>query len=284
MNILKGFIVLLLLLFLTQCGFFNDKTDEKPLAKVQNEYLYLSDIKDIVPFNMDPQDSISFVKNYVNNWVQNKLILNTAESNLKPEQKDFEKQLTDYRNSLIIYTYENELVRQKLDTIVSEEDISKYYEENSQNFLLKDNIVKVIYVKTPLRTPNLNKIKSLYVSDDEEDLVSLRDICEREAVNYFMEDAWLVFSDLLREIPIKTYNEEVFLRSNQHITMQDSLYNYFLNIKGYKIKESISPLSLEIENIRNIIINKRKIELIKKTHSEIFKDALEKGSFEIFMD
>jgi len=281
---LKKLIFLAIAGFLWQsCHFFSKKKDEQALARVHNEYLYMSDIQVIIPYELDKEDSLQFLKNYVNSWINNKLILYTAEKNLTSEQKKFDKQLQDYKNSLIIYTYETELVKQNLDTIVSEEDISHYYNSNPQDFLLKDNIVKVIYVKTPLKTTNLKKIQKLYKSEDEEELLQLRDICEREAVNYFIEDAWLIFGDITKEIPIKTYNEEDFLRRNKHIEMQDSLYHYFLNIKGYKIKETLSPLSLEKENIRTIIINKRKIELINKIHSEIFNNALKNGYFENFI-
>ncbi|OQA01603.1 MAG: hypothetical protein BWY70_00317 [Bacteroidetes bacterium ADurb.Bin408] len=257
--------------------------NEKPLARVYNDYLYLSDIKDIFTTVSSPQDSIAFLKNYVNNWVRNRLVLHTAEKNLKPEQKDFEKQLEEYRNSLIIYTYETELVKQKLNVEVTDTAIEKYYNDHKENFLLKDNIVKVTYVKTPKKTTNLARIKSLYKSDDDEDLYKLKELCDREAVNYFLDDVWLVFNDLTKEIPIKTYNQEEFLKNNRFIEMQDSLYNYFLNIRAFKIKESVSPLSMEKEKIRSIIINTQKIELIKKNQDEIYNDAVERNRFEIYI-
>jgi len=257
--------------------------EEEPLARVYNDYLYPSDVKDIFNSENSKEDSLAFLKNYVNNWVRNRLVLKTAEKNLKPEQKDFEKQLEEYRNSLIIYTYETELVKQKLNVEVTDAAIEKYYNEHTENFLLKDNIVKVTYVKTPRKTTNLARIKTLYKSDDEEDLYKLKELCDREAVNYFLDDVWLVFNDLTKEIPIKTYNQEEFLRSNRFIEMSDSLYNYFLNIRAFKIKESVSPLSMEKENIRNIIINTQKLELIKKNQDEIYNDAVESNKFEIFI-
>ena len=276
-------IIIVTILFLIQsCGFFGSEKKEKPLAKVYDEYLYPSDLKDIFPNKMSKVDSIAFLKNYVNNWVHNRLVLKTAEKNLTDDQKNFDKQLTEYRNSLIIYTYESELIRQKLNMEITDEAITNYYNKNTQNFLLKDNIVKVVYVKTPLKTTNLNKIKNLYKSEDEEDIQKLKDICEREAVNYFLDDVWLIFTDLTKEIPIKTYNQEEFLKNNRFIEMKDSLYNYFLNIKAYKIKESVSPLSMERENIKNILINTQKIELIKKNQDDIFNNAVKKNYFEIY--
>ncbi len=270
-------------LLLVQCNFFNDDGKEKPLARVYNDYLYVSDIQELFKGDITEEDSIVLLKNYINNWIRQKLLLKIAEKNLSPEQKNFDKQLAEYRNSLIIYTYETELVRQKLNIDVTEQAIEKYYTENKENFLLKDNIVKVTYVKTPKKTTNLNRIKTLYKSDDDEEIFKLKELCDREAVNYFIDDVWLVFNDLTKEIPIKTYNQEEFLKNNRFIEMQDSLYNYFLNIRAYKIKETVSPLSMEKENIKNILINTQKLELIKKNQDEIFNDAVKKNNFEIYI-
>jgi len=271
------------LFLLVHCNFFKDDDKEKPLARCYNDYLYASQIEDLFKGDITPEDSILLLKNYINNWVRQKVLLYVAEKNLNDEQKNFEKQLTEYRNSLIIYTYETEFIRQKLSIDITDEAIEKYYNDNKENFLLKDNIVKVTYVKTPKKTTNINRIKSLYKSEDDEELFKLKELCDREAVNYFIDDVWLVFNDLTKEIPIKTYNQEEFLKNNRFIEMQDSLYNYFLHIRAYKIKESVSPLSMERENIKNILINTQKLELIKKNQDDIFNDALKKNNFEIYI-
>ena len=275
-------LIIVLPLFFQQCNYFKSDKKEKPLARVYDEYLYSSDLKSLFPKKTSKADSIAFLNNYINSWVHNRLELKTAEKNLTANQKDFEKQLTEYRNSLIIYTYESELIRQKLSENITDDAITNYYNKNKANFLLKDNIVKVIYVKTPLKTASINKIKTLYKSEKDDDIFKLKEICDKEAVNFFLDDVWLVFNDLIKEIPIKTYNQEEFLKSNHYVEMKDSLYNYFLNIRGYKIKESVSPLSMEKENIKNILINTQKIELIKKNQDEIFSDAVKKNNFEIY--
>jgi len=270
------------MMLFSQCGYFKSDKKEKPLARVYDDYLYLSDIKSLFPKKTSKADSIAFLNNYINTWVHNRLELKTAEKNLTASQKDFDKQLQEYKNSLIIYTYESELIRQKLNENITDEAITNYYNKNKENFLLKDNIVKVTYVKTRQKAASINKIKSLYKSEKEDDLFKLKELCDKDAVNYFLDDVWLVFNDLMREIPIKTYNQEEFLKNNRFVEMKDSLYNYFLNIRGYKIKESVSPLSMEKENIKNILINTQKIELIKKTQDEIFSDAVKKNNFEIY--
>lgn len=267
---------------LASCG-YSDKQSEGVVAKVFDQYLYKSDIIGIVPDGTSKKDSISIVKNYINNWIKQKLVLQTAENNLSSSQQNFEKQLESYKNSLIIFAYEKELIKQKLDTTVTDEEVTTYYNKNSKDFLLKDNIVKVWYVKMLLNSANKATVRQLYRLDDATSKKTLDDYCKKYAVNYFLEDStWLYFSDLLKEIPVKTYSQEDYLKYNRYIEMDDSTYTYFLNIKDFQIKESVSPLSFEKEDVRKIILNKRKIDLIEEIEESIFNDALKNEDFEIY--
>ena len=196
---------------------------------------------------------------------------------------DFTQQLDNYRNSLIIYAYENELVKQKLDTLVSDEEVENYYSANQQNFLLKDNIVQVQYVKLPLKSAHIKQFKKLLDTDNSAEKTKLSEECEKYAADYFLDDQnWLLFNDLLKQIPVKTYNQEEFLKNHRDLEYQDSLYTYLVRFHDFKIKESISPLSFEKEREKSIILNKRKIDLIRKMHTDIYEKALKNADFEIF--
>ncbi len=279
---MKYLLLILLSVYFISCG-ISGKKDKGIVAKVYDEYLYKTDLIGLVPSRTSSKDSISIVKKYINNWIKQKLVIHNAESNLTSKQKDFEKQLDDYRNSLIVFAYEKELVRQKLDTTVTEEDVKTYYEKNKNNFLLKDNIVKVWYVKMPVKSPYSAAIQNLYKSDSPQSRQTLEGYCKKYAVNSYLEDStWLYFNDLLKEIPIKTYNQEDYLKYHRYIEMDDSLYSYFVNIKGFQVKESVSPLNFEKDNIRQIILNKRKLKLIEDMQNEIFKDALKNNDFAIY--
>lgn len=122
------------------------------LARVDDDYLFESDIKGIVTPGTLPKDSLVITRSFIENWVRQRLILQQAEKNLTSTQLDFTKQLDNYKNSLTIYEYENALVRQNLDTLITDEETQNYYDANQQNFLLKDNIVQIQYVKLPLKS------------------------------------------------------------------------------------------------------------------------------------
>ncbi len=256
---------------------------EKPIARVFEKKLYSEDIKLILPKNSNPKDSEIFVKSYIQQWITNELILHQAESNLSNDDKDIQKEIEEYRKNLLVYRYETELVHQKLDTAVSEQDIEAYYKEHEQNFMLKDNIVKVTYVKINKKVPNVDKVKKWYTSKDTKDQESLKKYCIQYADNFFLDDnTWLLLDDVMKEIPLRDYNPELLLKTSRQIELSDTLFNYYLNIKEFKIKNNPSPLSFEKENIRHIIINKRKLSLIEQMKQSIFSQAKENNNFEVY--
>jgi hypothetical protein len=237
----------------------------------------------LVPAGTMPKDSIAISKGFIDNWVRQQLLLNQARKNLTKSQLDFSKQLENYNNSLVIYEYENALLRQNLDTLITEEELQIYYDLNQQNFLLKENIVQFQYVKLPLKTPNARQFQKLLNSGNQEDQTKLSELCEKQAADYFLDDQnWLLFSDLLKQIPIKTYNQEDFLKNHREFEFEDSTFQYLVRFRDFKIKESVSPYSFEKQRLRDIILNKRKIDLLNKMHEDIYSNALKKNDIELY--
>jgi hypothetical protein len=276
-------ILILSLIILTSCSYFFKKKTERVLAKAYGEYLYESDLMGVIPKGTAPGDSVNLARSFIDTWVRQKLIIHQAENNLNSQQMDFSDQMENYKNSLIIFEYENELVKQKLDTVISNEEIESYYAANQQNFLLKDNIVLMQYVKLPLNSANSKQIKKLLSSDNSEDKTRLSEMSEKLAADYFLDDQnWLLFTNVMNQIPIKTYNQEEFLKNHREVEVQDSAYSYLVRFKDFKIKESVSPISFEKDRIKNVILNKRKIDLINKMHQDVYDKALKGNDFEIF--
>ena len=262
----------------------NKKPNGTVIARVYDNYLTKEDVVNIVPKGTKAADSLILMKKYISHWESEALLLHQAELKLNDEQKNVSKQLKDYRNSLITYTYEKELVSQQLDTSISRQEIETYYNQHKNNFELKDNIIKVVYIKVNKKSPHLDKLRVWYKSEDKRDKSALENYCRQYAENFYLdENAWLLFDDLLKEIPIQaTYNKEAFLQNNRFVEVADQYNLYFVNIKGFQIKNSISPLSFETENIRNIILNKRKLALIIKMKEEVEREARTNHEIEIF--
>ncbi len=255
----------------------------KVIATVYGYNLYEIDLASAIPAGLTSEDSTRRAENFINSWVREMLLLSKAENNLPANDPEMEKKLRDYKNSLIIYAYETELVQQKLDTVVSDVEIETYYNDHANDFQLRDNIVKVIYVKVDNKAPNMPKLKTLVKSEKPADREELDKYCRQYATNYYLDDnSWLLFDDLLKEVPIQTYNRELFLQNNRFVEVADSSHTYYLNIKGFMTRNSQSPLSFEKENIRSIIINQRKLELVDKMHDDLYNEAVENNSIKIY--
>lgn len=174
---LKQLIVLfLLVLQLSACNYFRRDENEgrDAVARAFDYFLYPEDIQGLVPAGASREDSVTIIKNYIDNWFRQKAVLRKAERNLADEKKNVEKKLEEYRNSLLTYQYETELIRQKLDTVISEEEIAAFYKNNPDNFELKDNIIKVIYLRLNKKSPKLNKVKEWYKSNSKRQTITGR--------------------------------------------------------------------------------------------------------------
>ncbi|HRH66407.1 MAG TPA: hypothetical protein PLU53_08925 [Bacteroidia bacterium] len=283
---LSNKLLIFILLVSSSCSFFRkskEDTGKDAVARVFGNYLYPDDLAGVVPKGASRQDSINITKSFVENWIRQQAVLQKAEDNLDEEKKNVEKKLEDYRKTLITYAYETELIAQKLDTVVSDKEIEEYYKTNQNNFELKDNIIKVIYLKLNKKSPKMDKVRNWYRSNSVKDRDALTEYCHQYAVNYFLDDqTWLLFDDLLKEIPIKTYDKEQFLQNNRNIEIEDSMHVYLVSIKGFMIKNSNSPLSFEKNNIRSLIINQRKLKLIEQLEQKAYEDARKSGDVEVY--
>ena len=263
----------------------NSEPGEKkiPVAQVYDKYLYYTDIQNIIPSNIGREDSLELAQSYINTWVKNQLILKKAELNLTPEQLDIDKQIDAYRSSLLIYKYEDQMVRERLDTIVKDAEIEKYYNEYTSNFILDENLVKILYLKIPKSAPNIENVKVWYKSQDKEYIKKLDSYCYNYASKYdYFDDNWVSFSQIKKELPKKIDNEDELIRNNKYIEQNDEDFYYFAYIKEFKLAGSVAPLVYVKSRIKDIIINKRKIQFLANLENEIFNDAQDHGQFKIF--
>ncbi|HFB61906.1 MAG TPA: hypothetical protein ENJ69_02870, partial [Bacteroidetes bacterium] len=200
-------------------------TGDAPLARVGDTYLYVNDLKGLIPQGASPRDSLLFCQSYINKWVHTQLLLQQAEKNLPEEKLDFKKRLEEYRNALIIYQYETEYVRQNMDTVVTEKEINDYYNSHLKDFQLKENIVKVIYAILDRKredAPQLEKtFWKIFHLPDSVLLDSLENFAPVMAENFSTDtNTWIPFNRLLKVIPIETYNQSLYLKNHRIIKLK----------------------------------------------------------------
>lgn len=273
---IKSIYIILAILVFSSCQFLQKtfSSKEKPVARVYSEYLFPSDLEGVVPKGTSSADSVLLVQSYIENWIRQTVILKQATDNVELNQDELEKQLETYRQSLIIYSYEQQLIAQNLDTTVSNAQIKKYYEENKDNFELKKSIVKATYAKIPKNALRIENAKRWFNSSKPKDRNELETYCMQFSANYSLTDtSWLFMDELSMIIPLDRFSESSILQKNNYINFSDLEFVYLVKIKDFMYKEDLSPLEFETDNIKNIIINKRKIELIDKMENQVYQKA-----------
>ena len=232
---------------------------------------------------MNQDDSTIIADDYIKKWIKQELLIQKANENLTPEQKDVAKELMEYRNSLIIYKYKNELIKQRMDTTVTENQIEKYYSEHPDNFNLNTDIVKAIFVKIPNEVANPNQIKSLIENTSDEGLEELREYCLQYAKGFdiFM-DKWVDFEMIKKNLPPVLNDAERLLTGKKQIESKDSIYYYLVSIQDYKLKNELAPIEYVRENIKNLILNRRKIEFLKQMEDNVYKEGIRQNRFKIY--
>jgi len=255
-----------------------------PVARVKDSYLYKDDLAGIVLPGTAPQDSALRIESYIDSWIRKQLLIHEAARKIDINEAEIERKILDYRYSIIAYEYQTYYIKTHLDTAVSQTEIQNYYKNNIDNFILKQNIVQATFIKVPKTAPNTDKIRSLVLSTHLKDREELKSYCLSFSSAYHLSDStWIIFDDLVRNSPIgEIPNKIEFLKSNPYYQTADDNYLYFLKVDRYKISDNISPLEFVRDDIKNIILNKRKVLLAKRLEDEVFNHAENEKVFEIY--
>jgi hypothetical protein len=283
MNQIRNISFALTIVFLSGCSEKSDVSRRVQVAKVFDTYLYLDDLTGLIPAGLSPGDSTAAAKDYIEKWVRNQLILNKAELNLTEQEKDVDQLIENYRTSLLVYTYEQSYVREKLDTSVTPEEIKSYLDENSSNFILGEPVIKGMYIKVPANAPEIWKLRQWCASGIKDNAASIETYCYQNAEKYdYFNQGWINLSEAIKLFPENYSVQESSLRYRHYLEAQDSSVYYFLVVSEYALGGDISPLDLVENDIKTIIINKRKINLLTELEASIYEDGLNRNYFTIY--
>jgi hypothetical protein len=284
-SIISSLYICLLLIFsisISSCNWFSS-TNEKPIARAYDKYLYEKDLEGIIPQDISGADSLAIVKGYIDQWQHEVTMQHQAEENITVDDAYIQKQLDEYRKSLIRFQYEQELIHQKLDTIINPKEIEEYYLKNKENFQLKKPILKFSYIKLPDSAPKIDMVKKLFLSKDMRDRDLLEKYCFKYSPNFSLLDTnWYYVDDLKKIVPIEKINDYSLNYLHRIFEISENNTLYLLILQDYKYRDSLSPLAFEKENIRNLILNQRKLRLISEMEKEVFLEAQKRNELEVY--
>jgi hypothetical protein len=275
--------IALVAIILVSCDYFRNDTEAAPVARVNDTYLYQEDIAKLISENTTPEDSAQIVNNYITRWATQQLLIDQAKLNLSQENLDtYDKLVLEYKNDLYTEAYKNSIVARELDSTISEYEYQSFYQENKDNFKLNDELLKVRFVALPLDYNNIVQAREMLRRFNEKDQQGLNELSIQFKSYNFNDSTWVKKDALVETLPVLTGEGDQILNKSNFAQLQDSLGVYLMKVEDVLKPNDIAPLSYVRPTIEQIILNKRKLELLRKLEKDITRDAIENKNFEIY--
>ena len=271
----------ILLLFIISCN-YNLKNNDGYVARVGDEFLSVEEIQELIPKNLNKQDSIRIVNNVIEEWATSKLLIQNAIINLTEiEKSQIDNKSEKYRENLIISEYRNKISNNNPDTSASKDEIELFFSENSKNFKLFEEIIKGRYVKLNKKTFNINEIKRRFRRFNQSDK-SFFDSISIQLLNYYLNDSiWINKKLFFNKIPSLEYDQSLRIsKNNLFYVQEDSLALYLIKINNYKKADDYAPLEYIYNRIKEVIVSKKRIDYLNKIDKELIGDAITKNLYE----
>lgn len=278
------FLLLFSVLFFTSCEYLDfwgkEEEFQEIIAIVNDDKLFKDDIEAILPKKITKNDSVLLVRSFVNNWALKKLLLNKAEKNNSLEAtNEINLLVNDYRESLLINNYKEMLINQQLDTAIVSSEIELFYDNNKENFKLNEELLKIKYLHFDHTVFNKRELIRLFKSDRIDDLESL----EKQQLSFkkfqFNQKIWISLDKVMLNLPL---SREELLNKTKYLEKQDSIGLYLITIKDVLSTNEIAPLSYIKPQIKQMILHRRKIQLIKDIEKILIQDATKNNNFKIY--
>ena len=278
---------LMVLITIPSCdSFFKEEFEQVPLARVGNSYLYKTEVEQAVPRAMSPSDSAAFISEYINKWASQQLLLSLSKINLSDDKlNEFDRLVADYRAELYTRAYVDELTRQMNDSAVTTKELLKFYNEQKENFKLNEKIYKLRFVSLPPTFLNPDLVEEKMKRFEEDDLRYLDSISVHFKKLHFNDSIWVSASALMTEIPSLNYkNQDTYLKKSKFFEIKDSTGVYFGRVMASMDVNDQAPFTYVIPDLKEIILNRRRLEYVRKIESDILSEATKKNEFENYQE
>jgi len=266
--------VVLSLLIISACVQQTETMGKDVVVSIGNQTLTKEELDSFIPKGLSEQDSLIFAENFIQLWIQDKLMYDIASKNVAGK-KEIERLVENYRQSLIIYRYQEQLVQEKLSKTISQKDIEQYYDEYKENFKLDNPLIKGMFLKIPSNAPGIENVRNWYKSTKTKDIESLDKYIVKNAVSYddFL-DHWVDLETVKNKLPAGKLGENI---QQKYIELKDSSFYYFINIQDYLLPGDIEPIEHAEPYIKEILINQKKADFIRNVESDLYNKALNSG-------
>ena len=282
LQLFKWAVLSIFLIFAVSCDSINSSSQDRLIARAENHYLYLSDIKRNFESFKSEEDSLVQVGDFINNWARHKLLYEKSLINL-PEEKISElvDLVNTYENRLFMNAYREYVLKSSMDTLISKSSILSFYDANKQNFLLREPVYRIRHLSIPLNNVDRKEIKKRFKRYDTED-VKFLDSLSFQFTHYFLSDTiWLRQAEIRDRFNyLSEMQQERLLKRTDYYEVKDSLALYLFQLVERLDRGNVAPVSHVENTIRDIVFNQRKLEFLRSFDNDILRDAIKTKKFE----
>lgn len=259
-----------------------DHKGKTPLVQVGDNYLYMEDVMAVTPPGISEKDSAEMAGRYIKNWIDDMLLYAKAEGNI-PDDAGINELVNSYRRELITHTYIEQIVSQEVENLIPDSEVEEYYNENKDAFLAVEPYIKGLYIKVPKTASGISQVRQWYKDGSERSVDKIEKYGLRNAVDYeYFYDRWRSVNDFFLRLPTDADKEKNNIGKNKNIELSDSAFYYFLHIEDYLGKGEILPLEYAGKDIREIIMNNKRVEFITKMKKDLYDEACDNNDIKYF--
>tara|TARA_B100001250_G_scaffold16284_1_gene14124 strand:+ start:382 stop:1242 length:861 start_codon:yes stop_codon:yes gene_type:complete len=278
-------IILFVIFFLISCKEFNTNINDKVIARVDNDYLFSSDLQKLNYDYKSKEDSLITTNSLINKWALERILLRQSLINLSEEKLTrIENLVQDYKFDLLANNYTEFVVSSKLDTILSSVETYDFYSKNLNNFKLNSPIYRVKYINFLKNNVDRRQITRSFKRFNDSDKRFIDSLSFQFLDSFLADTIWLNKGELIKNIPFISSNnfEDYFLKKRKYFEIKGetdlSLFNIIESIEA----NQIAPFSYVENVVANIVLNKKKLDLIENFNNEILNDAIKTKKFEVY--
>ena len=284
MNYISKLSVVVLTILFVSCNYFITKEESAPVARVNDKFLYADEIEALLPKTTSTEDSVILVNNYINRWATQLLLFDGAQNNLSlKQQNDFNKLVSEYKYDLYTKAYLNALVKKTLDTFVTQEEAQEVYQSNKLMFKLNEDLVKFRYIQLPIETIEIESVEDMFLRYELSDQEVLDSLKIHFKSHFFNDSTWVAVKNIKDASLLKLFNDQKrLLKKTNFIKQSDSIGISLIHVEDMLFSGDYAPLEYVKSTVDKIVINKRKLTLIKQLENDITKDAIKNNQFEIY--
>jgi hypothetical protein len=256
--------------------------DKNALLRVENRYLYVDDLKNMIPTGTEPQDSVLVSERYIKKWVTDVLMYETAKRNIR-NLSEIEKMVEEYRRSLIVHEYQQNLLSERLPQSLPEAELKAFYDEYQGSIISNENYIKGLFLVVPASASDMNAVRQWVRKGDHVSLENIEKYSLQNAISYdYFFDRWLDFIEIMRKLPNPIADPSDFISKNDFYEVEDSLQHYFLKINEYRLIGDVEPFEIAKNKIETIILNQQRYEFISTFEEELYNDAVSNNKILFF--